>query len=163
MKTQQAGTMFRPAGIVVVQPRFELLRSLLGWLGWLGRWLSLSRLGWLRGFLGGGGFWGSFLRGHFLGSFWEDFGHQFGVHVASLWYPVREETRNRDTQQSDDSSLKLAANRTARIVEVFVNCVKRNLLNHNTLSKVGAPQLPFDRWKSGVSEDAPQFAVVVIA
>ena len=66
IKTQQAGTMFRPVGIVVASVREELLlrRSLLG--GWLG----LRRLGWLGGFLGGLGR-GSFLRGHFLGSFRE--------------------------------------------------------------------------------------------
>jgi hypothetical protein len=38
------------------------------------------------------------------------------------------------------SSLKLTADRTSRIVELFVNCVKRNLLMHNMLSKSVIPQ-----------------------
>ncbi len=54
----------------------------------------------------------------------------------------RETTRNRDTLlESDDSSLNLSADRTGRIVEAFVNCVKQNLLNGNTLSNSFIPQL----------------------
>ena len=71
----------------------------------------------------------------------KNIGYRFGKHVVSLWYPRQRATRNRDTlQKSDDSSLKLSADRTSRIVEVFVNCVKRNLLMSNTLSKSVTPQ-----------------------
>ena len=59
-RTQQAGTMFRPVGIVVVyRARSLLLRG--GFR--LGGWLRLSRLGWLGGFFDSLGR-GSFFRGH---------------------------------------------------------------------------------------------------
>ena len=37
--------------------------------------------------------------------------------------------------------MKLTADRTSRIVGVFDDCVKQNLLKHNTLSKTVTPQL----------------------
>jgi hypothetical protein len=43
--------------------------------------------------------------------------------------------------ESDISYLKLTADRDSPILNLFVNCVKRNLLKQNTLSKMIFPQL----------------------
>ena len=142
--------MFRPVGIVVVcRTRSLLLRGGLGGLGgWLCSWLGLGRLGWLsslgRWGLGGCLCWGSFLRGHnpWLLKGGQTSGTGFKNLLSLFGTLARKTTRKRDTlSQSGDSSLKLTAHPMRPIVEPFGDCVKRNLLMDNSLSKSTVPQL----------------------
>jgi hypothetical protein len=89
--------------------------------------------------LAGAAFFVAIIRG----SFREEFRAPVSENLLSLFgTQVRKTTRNRDTlRESDISSLKLISDPTVWILEVFVNCVKHNLLMQNALSKIVVPQL----------------------
>ena len=55
----------------------------------------------------------------------------------------KDNSKSRHSLKSDISSLKLSAHQHDRIVGLFGNYVKRNLLNHKTLSKLTIPQLEY--------------------
>ena len=99
-KTQQAGTMFRPAGIVVVLRSSNYFEAFLAGLA---AGLALADLAGLAAGLA------AFLAVVFGAAFFvaislapleKNFGYQFGIHVASLWYPrERNNSKSRHSRK----------------------------------------------------------------